>query len=209
MRGWEHALDGASFWRYVFGNDAPVEVEIGCGDGVFLETWAGRQPSRNFLGLERSPSKARRLAERFAKRSVPNVRTLQADARCLVSMLVPEGSVSAYHVYFPDPWPKRGHAPRRIFTPDFVIALARTLMAGGRLWFATDVVTYAALARGHVLGCGWFRELHAHDDAHPGLTTSFARKYRADGRALQCFAFDRVADGNGAQLFAASKIRSM
>jgi tRNA (guanine-N7-)-methyltransferase len=208
MTSWDHALDGATFWRRVFANDAPVEIEIGSGDGVFLESWAARCPSRNFLGLERSPAKARRLSERFTRRSLPNVRTLQADARCLVSALVPEGSVAAYHVYFPDPWPKRGHAPRRIFTPDFVTTLARTLVPGGRLWFATDVAGYAGIARGHALRSGFFREERPRDE-HPGLTTSFARKYRADGRALQSFMFERIAIADADQLLAASKIRSM
>lgn len=208
MNPWAHGLDGAAFWSSVFGRRAPVEIEIGSGDGVFLEAWAKRHPERTFLGLERSPSKARRLGARFLARPIPNVRTLQADARCLVTTIVPDASVDAYHVYFPDPWPKRGHAPRRIFTAEFVAELARTLRSGGLLWFATDVAGYAGIARGYVLRSGGFREGEAPDE-HPGLTTSFARKYRAGGRPLQSFVFERLVEPDGSQAFAPSKTRSM
>ena len=208
MSHWDHGLDGAAFWRAVFGRQVSVEIEIGSGDGVFLEAWAKRHPDRSFLGLERSPSKARRLGARFVARPLPNVRTLQADARCLVTTMVPDASVDAYHVYFPDPWPKRGHAPRRIFTAEFVGELARTLRPGGLLWFATDVAGYAGVARGHVLRSGFFREGDP-PDAHPGLTTSFAKKYRAGGRPLQSFVFERLVDASSSQVFAASKTRSM
>lgn len=201
--------DGATFWREIFDRDAAVEIEIGSGDGVFLATWAARHPDVGFLGIERSPSKARRLAERFAVRALPNVRTLQADARCLVAFLVPAASVAAYHVYFPDPWPKRGHAPRRIFTATFVAGLAGTLVPGGRLYFATDVAAYALVARGHVLASGQFGEVET-TEAHPGLTTSFARKYRAGGRALQALTFERSTEPGVVQrAAAASKTRSM
>lgn len=208
MSQWAHGLDGVAFWSAIFGRRAPVEIEIGSGDGVFLEAWAKRHPERSFLGLERSPSKARRLGARFVARSLPNVRTLQAEARCLVTTIVPDASVDAYHVYFPDPWPKRGHAPRRLFTAEFVTELARTLMPGGLLWFATDVAAYASVARGHVLRNGLFREGDP-PDLHPGVTTSFARKYRAGGRLLQSFVFERLVEVGDAQAFAPSKTRSM
>lgn len=195
MNFWPHGLDAADFWDGIFDRKGPVEIEIGSGDGAFLEAWARQHPEGNFLGIERSPSKARRLADRFARRAVPNVRTLQADARWLVSTILPAASVAAYHVYFPDPWPKRGHAPRRIFTTDFVQALARTLVPAGRLWFATDVATYAVTARRHVLEIGAFRETGT-SDLHPGLTTSFARKYRAAGRELRSFVFECVPEGD-------------
>lgn len=205
----EPSSDGAAFWREIFGRDAAVEIEIGSGDGAFLAAWAARHPDVSFLGIERSPSKARRLGTRFAARGLPNVRTLQADARCLVASLVPVASVTAYHVYFPDPWPKRGHAPRRIFTTAFVAGLAATLVPGGRLYVATDVAGYASVASGHVLGSGEFGEVET-TEAHPGLTTSFARKYRAGGRTLQALTFERLTvPGIGQLAAAASKIKSM
>lgn len=200
--------DASAFWRQVFGNDAAVEIEIGSGDGAFLTAWATLHPERNLLGIERSPSKARRLEARLAVRGPANVRMVQADARCVVASIIPAASVAAYHVYFPDPWPKRGHAPRRIFTPDFVRDLGATLMSDGRLHFATDVETYASVARGYVLASGQFCEIET-PGAHPGLTTSFARKYRAGGRTLVSCTFERVPSPASAYApDAASKIKS-
>ncbi len=204
----EDERSGAAFWREVFGNAAAVEIEIGSGDGSFLFAWAARHPDRNHLGIERSPAKARRLDERAVARGAANVRTLQADARCLVASVIPAASVTAYHIYFPDPWPKRAHASRRILSGDFVRALADTLVPGGRLHFATDVEAYAAVARGHVLGSGEFREVELRGE-HPGLTTSFARKYRTGGRALLSFTFERRPGFRADQPpVAASKISS-
>ena len=198
----------ADFWRALFESEAPVEIEVGSGDGAFLIARASRYPERNYLGIERSPSKAQRLAARIARLAPANVRTLQADATCLVASLLPTESVAAYHVYFPDPWPKRGHAGRRIFNPAFVAGLARTLVVGGPLFFATDVEGYAAVARQRILGDGFFGEV-ALGAEHPGLGTSFARKYRAAGRVLYPSTFVRVARPDEDQLFAASKTRSM
>ena len=200
-------MDPATFWSAVFERPAPVEVEIGCGDGALLLALAGRHPERNYLGLERSPAKARRLAERVARAAAPNVRTLQADAGCLVTSILPAASVAAYHVYFPDPWPKRGHARRRIFTTPFVAGLARTLVSDGSLYFATDVHGYAGVARACIVADGAFVEIAVNGD-HPGLQTSFARKYRVAGRPLYPYLFVRGRSAAACPP-AASKTRSM
>jgi tRNA (guanine-N7-)-methyltransferase len=198
----------ADLWSTLFGRPAPVEIEIGSGDGAFLLAYAARHPERSFLGIERSPSKFRRLEARLARAGLPNVRVLRADATCVVPALVPPASVATYHVYFPDPWPKRGHAFRRIFSASFVTTLARTLAAGGRLFLATDVRDYAADIRSSMLDHGAFSERA--DDEHPGFQTSFGRKYRAAGRPLYATTFARVDAGRRmAQPAAASKIRSM
>jgi tRNA (guanine-N7-)-methyltransferase len=188
------ALGTASLWSALFGNDDPVEIEIGSGDGTFLAAAAARAPSTNFLGIERSPAKARRLVARIARLGNPRVRTLQADATCVVGTLVPPASVAAYHVYFPDPWPKRRHARRRVLTPALIAALARTLVPDGRLLLATDVYGYASLIRLDVLAGGRFAQCESGHD-HPGLTTAFARKYRAAGRAVYVATFIRRETG--------------
>jgi tRNA (guanine-N7-)-methyltransferase len=188
------ALPGPSpshpFWRAIFGTDGAVEIEIGSGDGTFLLAAAARDPATNFFGIERSRAKARRLAARVAHAAIPNVRTLHADAACVVRLLVPPSSVVAYHLYFPDPWPKRRHAARRILTDDLLEALARSLVDGGRLLLASDVYGYLRLMRTHVRAHGVFDE---HDEGvdHPGLTTGFARKYRAAGRSVYAATFVR------------------
>lgn len=126
-------------WRGVFGNDHPVEVEIGPGTGSFLLPAAQRDPHINFLGIEWSRSRAVRLEHAVSNMALRNVRIINADATCALRTLIPTESVAAYHVYFPDPWWKRRHHRRRLFTPPFAAVLARTLAPAGRLYVATDV----------------------------------------------------------------------
>jgi tRNA (guanine-N7-)-methyltransferase len=133
-------------WHFVFGNDHPVEVEIGPGTGTFLLGAAARSPHVNFFGIEHSHPRAARLSAAIEADGVRNARTIAGDASCVVAALVPPGSVSAYHIYFPDPWWKRRHHRRRLFTPAFGDALEQTLVPGGRIYVATDVPDVFSLA---------------------------------------------------------------
>jgi tRNA (guanine-N7-)-methyltransferase len=204
------ADEGSAFWSALFGDAAPVEIEIGSGDGTFLLARAAEAPQRHLLGIERSPGKARRLAARLARLGLPHVRTLKADATYVLT-LVPAASVAAYHIYFPDPWPKRRHVPRRIFSASFVAALGDTLVEHGELYVATDVGAYMTLIRAVILADDAFTEIAPGDD-HPGLMTGFARKYRAEGRLLHLARFVRRSRADrprSAQMApAAVKIRS-
>jgi tRNA (guanine-N7-)-methyltransferase len=126
-------------WSGVFGNDRPVEVEIGPGRGDVLLAFAAASPKRNFFGVERTGGAAATIAARAAARGLANVRVVAGDARCIVTELVPDASVAAYHVYFPDPWPKTRHRKRRLASADFADALARTLAPGGTVDVASDL----------------------------------------------------------------------
>ena len=102
------------------------------------------------------------------------------DARLIVTQLVPPESVTAYHVYFPDPWPKTRHRNRRLFQPGFADALARTLIPGGRVHVASDLpALYASMAA--ALVAADFTQIPTGEDRAARALTRFERKYAQAG----------------------------
>jgi tRNA (guanine-N7-)-methyltransferase len=185
----EFPSGGASVaWTEVFGNAHPVELEIGSGKGLFLANAAQAEPGHNFLGVELSRKYAQRAAERVAKHGLANVRVVAGDARLFLARYVPAASLCAVHVYFPDPWWKKRHKKRRVFTEPLVADIERTLAPGGQLWVATDVEEYFGVIRGLVAGHPRFQEQPAAESRMPehdlDYLTNFERKYRIEGRPI-------------------------
>jgi len=126
----------------LFGRSAPLQVEIGTGKGLFLRTTAAECPEVDFLGVEISAKYARFAAAALAKRQLGNAIVVVGDAMRLFDELLPDGSLSAVHVYFPDPWWKKRHKKRRVMRESFLRDVQRTLQPGGSLHFWTDVLEY-------------------------------------------------------------------
>jgi tRNA (guanine-N7-)-methyltransferase len=177
----------------LFGNDRPVEIEIGSGKGLFLVTAGQANPQTNYLGIEIVRKYQLYTATRLAKRELHNVRVACADARAFLRDRVADGSVQAIHVYFPDPWWKTRHHKRRVFTVEFAARCAAVLRPGGRLVVATDVEDYAALVRRTVAEVPALRDAEApaeHAPAHDmDYLTNFERKFRQQGKAIYRMAF--------------------
>ncbi|MBV8056774.1 MAG: tRNA (guanosine(46)-N7)-methyltransferase TrmB [Deltaproteobacteria bacterium] len=172
----------------LFGRAAPLEVEIGAGRGDFILGRAAAMPERNFLAVEVSAPLAHLLAARATRAELQNLRIARIDARPLVNLFLPGGSVSAYHVYFPDPWPKARHAKHRLFTPWFVANLMRTMIVGASLYIATDVPEYAEL----IFSMANAQGLRPTSNPVAGAAaTGFARKFIAQGRTFYSRAFAR------------------
>lgn len=125
----------------LFGRDAPLQVDLGCGDGSFLCELAEQFPEKNFLGIERLTRRVEKV-RRKAGRGIDNVRVLGTDTLFAVRYLLPTNSVEAFYLLFPDPWPKRRHQQRRIFTGEFLDAIAAALEQSGVLRVATDQLDY-------------------------------------------------------------------
>jgi tRNA (guanine-N7-)-methyltransferase len=175
-------------WPEIFGNDRPVELEIGSGKGLFLANAATANPGHNFLGIELAKKYARKAAERVAKRSLTNVRVLPGDALLFMSRYVPPASLRAAHVYFPDPWWKARHKKRRVFAEPLVLDLERALQPGGDLHVASDVEEYFGVIRALMAAHPRFEaqsEPVPHDPEHElDYLTNFERKYRIEGRPI-------------------------
>lgn len=171
----------ADCWRQIFDNERAVAVEIGPGRGEFLLASAQAAPARNFFAIEHSFSRTREISAKLVRDRVVNARVISGDAVCLVE-LFPAASISAFHVLFPDPWWKRRHQKRRLWTPRFVGALRRALLEGGTIELITDVPDYFALAQ-EALSADAGLELVT--VGHPSaVQTSFARKAIARGDRL-------------------------
>ncbi len=122
--------------------DRPIEVDVGCGKGRFLLARARRHPEINFLGIERLLGRLRKVDRRAIRAGLDNIRLLRAEAGYATTYLLPPTAISAYYIFFPDPWPKTRHHDHRLFNPDYVSALARTLVPGGAVHVATDHEPY-------------------------------------------------------------------
>jgi tRNA (guanine-N7-)-methyltransferase len=112
-------------WRMIFGNANPVEIEVGFGKGLFILTASQARPEVNLLGVEIERKYCLYTATRIAKRRLLNVRIVHADARPFLRDCVAAQAVQAVHVFFPDPWWKKRHHKRRLFTAAFVAECAR------------------------------------------------------------------------------------
>jgi tRNA (guanine-N7-)-methyltransferase len=183
-------------WSVVFGNERPVEVEIGPGRGDVILAFASGSPGTNFFGIERTGGAAAAIAARAAQHGLTNVRVVAGDARYIVAHLIPAGSVAAYHLYFPDPWPKTRHRKRRLASEPFVRALARTLTRGGTVDVASDMRGVVDGFVAHLVRAGLVPEP---PPTAPGSRpiTAFERKYAGGGTHHARLAVPREWEGTG------------
>jgi tRNA (guanine-N7-)-methyltransferase len=175
----------------LFARAAPLEVEIGAGKGDFILEHARQFPERNFLAIELGGSVYQWLAICCMRSGLPNLRAIRADARPVVNLMLPRAGVSAFYIYFPDPWPKSRHSKHRLFNPTLACGLMRSLEPGGRLYLATDVEWYfhdiVAL-----LGEAGFSMT---GDRPPGVArTNFGRRFEQAGRPIHVGCFQPRAD---------------
>jgi len=126
----------------LFTRPAPLEADIGCGEGAFLIARARQHPERNFLGIERMLGRVHTVCRLAAAERLENVRLVRIESLYAVTHLLPKSSVSVAHVLFPDPWPKRHHQPRRLIQDEFMSGLRGVLQPGGELRVKTDDLPY-------------------------------------------------------------------
>ena len=190
-------IDEALDFLRIFGNVHPVEIEIGSGKGRFILAESLRRPECNFLGIERAKKWLRLAAFRATRRLRDNCKLLCLDADFVVKVLVLPASVSAYHVYFPDPWPKDRHQKRRLFYDRFNQKLAETLLAGGSLYLKSDHVEYFESSVESILASGRFQIMNREveeaaiedfDKANE-TATHYEIKFRQEARPIHSAVF--------------------
>ena len=126
----------------IFPRAAPLEIDLGCGDGAFLLAMAARFPGRNFLGTERMLGRVEKVCRAIARNRLENCRVLRLESHYAAKWLLPVACASVVHIGFPDPWPKRHHHPRRLFQDEFMASLHQVMAPGGEVRIKTDDQPY-------------------------------------------------------------------
>ena len=130
-------------FKQLFGRDCPVVLEIGFGNGESLATMAQANPEKCYLGVEVHRPGVGNLLQTIERAGVDNLRVSKTDSVELLNEQIPDHSLAAVQIYFPDPWPKARHHKRRLVQPDFIQLLRRKLKPGGSVHLATDWQDYA------------------------------------------------------------------
>jgi len=181
----------------IFGRRASVNIEIGCGKATFLLNEAERHPDVNYLGLEQANKYYRYSLDRIGRWGLKNVRIVHTEAAGFLANRVSDASVACFHIYFPDPWPKRRHNKRRFFSCLNLEQLLRCLQQNGIIKIATDHKEYFEqikllittqhhkLRQIEFLPAGW-----AGPDEWVG--TNFERKYLKEQRPIYTIATEKI-----------------
>jgi tRNA (guanine-N7-)-methyltransferase len=173
-----------------FHRKAPLEIEIGSGKARFLIEAARRRPDHDFLGLEVSLAYYRICRERVRRSELTNVHVVRADARRFVEASLAPSSISTFHIYFPDPWPKKRQRKRRLLDAVFLEVLASRLEPGGLVRITTDHVDYGSGVDPLLETVSGLERL-AWEDLPSPPQTNYEIKYRAEGRPIWRFLLRR------------------
>lgn len=130
-------------FKALFGNDNPVVIEIGFGMGDSTAKIAKENPDVNYLGIEVFLSGFSKLLSRIVKENITNLRIMRFDAVQVLRDMVPDESISGFHIFFPDPWPKKRHHKKRLIQAPFAALLSQKLKKGGYIYCVTDWEDYA------------------------------------------------------------------
>jgi tRNA (guanine-N7-)-methyltransferase len=179
-------------WSAVFGREAPLEVDFGCGEGAFLLQRARTHPERNFVGTERLVGRVEKVCRAVVRENLANVRLLRLESAYTAEYLLPAGSVSVAHVLFPDPWPKRAHQSRRLIQNTFVESVRTALEPGGLLHLKTDDLPYYQwMMKVMAQARGWIPLPWPEDSGFP--VTNFESRFVAQGLPIHRALFQKDA----------------
>ena len=166
-------------WEERFGREAPLELEIGFGNGTALIERATANPERNFVGVELFWESIKRALRRTAQEEVPNIRLLLGNAGTILDHLFAPRSLSRVTSLFPCPWPKERHLRHRLFSHGFLRTLNGLLSSGGEVQVVTDFEAYLDWIRHEAEGTGFALEW---EEVPARYGTKYERKWSELGQ---------------------------
>lgn len=177
----------------IFGNTNPIVVEIGFGMGDATWQLAKANPDINYLGIEVHKPGVGKLLNEIKRNDLKNIYIIEHDALEVLEYMIADNSVNGFHIFFPDPWPKKRHHKRRMVQRPRTNLMTQKLAAGGYLYFVTDILDYAEFALEELtLTEGLENKYNGFAEAQPWrMQTKFERKGMAAERQITELFFEK------------------
>ncbi len=176
-------------WNAVFGNDHPLQIEIGMGKGRFMMDLAAANPDINYVGIEKYSTVLLRAIQKMEEHELSNLRFIRMDAEDICEAF-DMGEVAKIYLNFSDPWPKDRHAKRRLPSRQFLARYDAILAKDGRIEFKTDNMDLFDFALGELEPAGWqleavTRDLHHDEKMLVGnIMTEYEEKFSSIGNPI-------------------------
>ncbi|WP_124067273.1 tRNA (guanosine(46)-N7)-methyltransferase TrmB [Clostridium sp. E02] len=175
-------------WNKVFGNDNPIEIEIGMGKGRFIMELASLHPDINYVGIERYPSVLLRGLQKREEMEQNNSFLMCVDAKNLADIFS-LGEVRKIYLNFSDPWPKDRHSKRRLTSKEFMKVYDQILMPDGVVEFKTDNKGLFDYSMESIPEAGWkissyTYDLHHSEMGEGNVMTEYEEKFSLKGNPI-------------------------
>ncbi len=175
-------------WKEVFGNENPIEIEVGMGKGRFIMELAQKNPNINYVGIERYPSVLLRGLQKRAEFELSNIYFMCIDAKNLPEIFA-QGEVEKIYLNFSDPWPKDRHAKRRLTSEEFMAVYNQILASDGTVEFKTDNKGLFDYSLESIPAAGWEIKEHTYDLHHSDMgignvMTEYEEKFSSKGNPI-------------------------
>lgn len=180
----------------LFDRSAPRILEIGFGNGESLAVIAANHPQNDYIGIEVHRPGVGHLLMRIEELGLSNLRVMCADAVEVLEQQIPDASLDALYLFFPDPWHKKRHHKRRQVQPAWAQLVRSKLKRGGRLHMATDWQNYAEQMLEVLTAAAGFRNTAESGDyvPRPGYRpeTKFERRGQRLGHGVWDLVFEKI-----------------
>ena len=176
-------------WNEVFGNNNPIQIEIGMGKGKFITQLAMENPDINYVGIEKYSSVLIRALEKCEDKEINNLKFIRMEAEYICDVFG-EGEVDKIYLNFSDPWPKDRHAKRRLTSKQFFERYNVILKKDGFVEFKTDNDDLFEFSLEQVPGAGWTLDKFTwdlHNDMEMvvgNVMTEYESKFSAMGNPI-------------------------
>lgn len=175
-------------WKELFGNDNPINIEVGMGKGRFIMDMARLHPDINYVGIEKFSSVLVRAIEKQEIEKLPNLYFIRMEAEYIENVF-DKGEVDYIYLNFSDPWPKDRHAKRRLTSKEFLRRYENILKKGGGVTFKTDNRPLFDFTVEQADEAGWKKEsvtydLHNSEFVEGNVMTEYEERFSSMGNPI-------------------------